>query len=258
MTMKIMKVFGSLSLIGFLAWTSLLGCGGQQAKHNEQLAAATREIGEAYMRQGDYTAALRELLAAERMAPDDPFVHNDLGLCYMVKKRMPVAITHFKKAVALNHSYTPARNNLGVAYMTVEDWDTAIATFKEITKDVLYATPQFPLSNLGVAYYNKGEYKTALSYYKEALKIQPDYYQAHLGTGRTYLSMNQGRLALRYLERAAQLSPKIPEVHYYLGETYLLTGQADKASFAYDTVIDLASPESDWYEKAKRRLEGLR
>jgi tetratricopeptide (TPR) repeat protein len=172
----------------------------------------------------------------------------------MPRKRMPEAIVHFKRAVDLKPSYTPARNNLGTAYLMVEEWDAAIATFKEITQDALYAKPHYPLANLGYAYYQKGDYTSSLNYYKEALKIQPDFANAQFGTGRTYLAMNQGRLALRYLERAAQLAPKLPDIHFTLGEAYLLTGQTAQARFAYESVIDLAPQDSDLAMKARQRL----
>ncbi|RJQ68975.1 MAG: tetratricopeptide repeat protein [Desulfobacteraceae bacterium] len=251
--MKLKSII-NIALIMMVISTTAWSCGGQQAQRDEQRAAATREIGEAYMHQGDYTAALRELLDAEKLNPEDPFVHNDLGLCYMAKKRMTDAIAHFQKSVALRPSYTPARNNLGAALMAVEEWDAAINTFKEITKDVLYATPQYPLSNLGFAYYKKGEYVTALDYYKEALKIQPDLINALLGAGRTHLALNQGRPALRYLEQAVQMAPRNPDIHFHLAEAYLLTGQNAQARASYESVLELAPRESELAGKAKQRL----
>ena len=237
----------------------LTACATQkQTDHNIQLADATREIGEAYMRQGDYTAALRELLKAEKLNPQDPFTQNDLGLCYMAKNRMPEAIAHFKKAISLKPSYAPARNNLGSAYLQVESWDAAIATFKEITKDTLYATPHYPLSNLGLAYYHKGDYRQAMRYYKEALKLEPNFVYALRGVGRTYLAMNQGSLAVRYLEQAVQQAPKMADLHFDLAEAYLLIGKFKEARYAYETVIDLAPQESPLAQKARQRLGAIR
>lgn len=232
-------------------------CAGQQVSPDPQLAKATRTIGEAYMNQGDLTAALRELLKAEALNPDDHIVHNDLGLCYMLKKRMPDAIAHFKKAIELKPGYAPARNNLGTAYLEMKEWDAAIAVFKEITQDLLYATPHYPLANLGLAYYNKGQYRTAMRYYKKALELQPDFANALRGVGRTYLATNQGRLALKYLLRAVKAAPRAPEIYYDLGEAYLLVGRYREARNAYLNVVDLAPPESDMYNQAKRRLGAL-
>ncbi|MCJ8502082.1 tetratricopeptide repeat protein [Desulfatitalea alkaliphila] len=244
-------------LSGALILTLLWGCGGQRAQHNEALSTAKREIGEAYMRQGNYTAALRELMEAERLNPRDPLVHDALGLCYMARKRMPEAITHFKRAVELKPSFTAARNNLGAAYMTVGEWDAAIDIFQEIKQDVLYATPQYAYSNLGWAHYNKQEYTTALSYYREALKLQQDLLNALVGMGRTHLALNQGRQAIPHLEKARDMSPKIAEIHFLLGEAYLLTGQGLQARTAYETALDLAPRDSEVAVKARQRL-GIR
>ena len=237
-----------------LAIASICACAGQQPKKDPALAKATRTIGEAYMNQGDLTAALRELLEAEALNPEDPIVHNDLGLCYMLKNRMPDAVAHFKKAIDLKPGYAPARNNLGTAYLKMKEWDAAIEVFKEITQDLLYATPHYPLSNLGLAYYQKGQYRTAMRYYKKALEVQPNFANALRGVGRTYLATNQGRLALKYLMRAVKVAPKAPEIHLDLGEAYLLVGRFTEARNAYDMVIDLAPQESDLANRARQRL----
>jgi Tfp pilus assembly protein PilF len=240
-----------------LAIAAVCACAGQQPKKDPALAKATRAIGEAYMNQGDLTAALRELLKAEAFNPEDPIVHNDLGLCYMLKKRMPDAIAHFKKAIELKPGYAPARNNLGTAYLELKEWDAAIEVFKEITQDLLYATPHYPLSNLGLAYYQKGQYRTAMRYYKKALEVQPDFANALRGVGRTYLATNQGRLALKYLTRAVKAAPAAPEIHLDLGEAYLLVGRFAEARTAYDNVIDLAPQDSELANRAKQRLSTI-
>ena len=245
----------SLLLIAALLMTS---CTGQDSNRNKRIAEAKRDIGEAYMRQGDYTAALRELLEAEKLYPEDHLVHNDIGICYMNKKRMADAIAHFKKAVAIKPSYAPARNNLGTAYLALKEWDIAIGIFKEISKDALYGTPHYPLSNIGLAYYHKGEFKTALRFYKEALKIQQNFVNALRGAGRCYLALNDGRLALRYLSRAVKVAPKAPEIHYDLAEANLLVGRTHQAAISYETAIEHAMPESDIAIKARKRLRTIR
>jgi type IV pilus assembly protein PilF len=257
-TMNYRIKLSSYRLVFFIAILAISACATQDAMQNKRLAEAKRDIGEAYMRQGDYTAALRELLEAERVNPKDHIVQNDLGLCYMNKKKMADAISHFKKAILLKSSYAPARNNLGTAYLALKEWDTAIKIFKEISKDALYGTPHFPLSNIGLAYYHKGQYKTALRYYKEALKIKDNFVNALRGAGRCYLALNDGRMALRYLHRAVSAAPKVPELHFELAEANLLVGRTRQAIVSYETAIELAMPESDIVKKARQRLRYLR
>jgi len=245
-------------LVLLLATLSFIACAGQSTQDNARLAETKRNIGEAYMRQGDYTSALRELLAAEKMDPQDAFTQHDLGLCYRAKNRMVDALAHLNKAVALKPSYTPARNSLGRVYLEVGELDKAIAIFKEITKDALYATPHFPLANLGLAYYKKGDYATALEYYHKALKLEPNFVFALHGLGSTYLAMNKGRLALDYLVKALRLAPKVAEIHFEYAEANLLVGRTAQAKASYENAIDLAGPESDVTVRARQRLKTLR
>jgi tetratricopeptide (TPR) repeat protein len=74
---------------------------------------AVRKVGEAYMTQGDYTNALRKLLAAEEIYSQDHILQDNLGLTYLAKEKPDLAIKHFKKALKIKKDYTPARNNLG-------------------------------------------------------------------------------------------------------------------------------------------------
>jgi len=248
------KLIFTGSLICLLAITGLWSCGGQRPLQAVEQAAIKRDLGEAYMHQGDATSALRELSEALKLNPLDPLTHDAMGLCYMARNRMPEAISHFQRALELKPTFTAARNNLGVAYLAVEEWDAAIAIFDEIKQDALYATPQFAFSNLGLAYYHKKDFAIALSYYREALKMQPELVSALVGTGRTHLALNQGRQALPHLERAVKLSPRAAEIHFLLAEAYLLTNQNALARASYETVIDLAPRESTFALMARQRL----
>jgi type IV pilus assembly protein PilF len=246
---------GAMALLTVLALT---GCAGQSNVQNARIAESKRNIGEAYMRQGDYTSALRELLAAEKLNPEDPFTQHDLGLCYREKKLMAEAVTHLKRAIDLKPGYTPARNSLGRVYLEIGQVDKAIAIFKEIAKDALYATPHYPLANLGLAYYQKGNYATALQYYHRALKLEPNFVFALHGLGKTYLAMNRGRLATAYLKKALQLAPKVAEIHFEYAEANRLAGRITQARISYENAIDVAPPESEIAAKAKSRLRSLR
>ena len=222
-------------------------------KNQEQ---ASRNLGEAYMGQGDYTAALREFLKAEKLYSKDPYLQNDLGLTYMAKGKPDLAINHFKKAVEIKPDYTPAKNNLGTAYLAKKKWDDAIACFKEITGDLLYATPHYPLSNLGWAYYNKKQYKLAEKYYQDALKIEPEFVIALRGLGKTYIATGRIPEAVTILEKSARNSPRFAELYFDLANAYTLSRKYKKALDAYKKVIELA-PNSPLAVDAQKEIERL-
>lgn len=213
---------------------------------------ADRLVGEAYMSQNDYTAALNELLKAERTYTKDPHLHNDLGLVYMAKDQLLLAIEHFIKAVELKPDYAPARNNLGTAYLAIKNWDLAIVCFKEVSRDLLYATPHYPLTNLGWAYYNKKEFALAEQFYREALKIDPNYPIALRGLGLTYLAIGKPRDAVNFFEKAAKYS-RFPELFHDLAGTYAILKEYNKAVLFYKKIVDIA-PESQLAVEARKEI----
>ena len=253
----------TIFVLFFVSCTSYIA---KQKKQEE----AVRNLGEAYMSEGNYTFALRELLKAEKIYHNDPFLHNDLGETYMAKNKKDLAINHFRKAIKLKSDYAPAINNLGVAYMAKGDWDTAIDCFKKVSKNLLYVTPHNPLSNMGLAYYNKKEYKLAEQSYLEALNLQPEFIKALWGLGRTYIKLNRLPDAVRTLEAGAAAyekaiaklkkdekpSPQSSIVYFELAEAYRRSHLYTNAVEVYDRIVELF-PNSKQAREAKQKAEEI-
>jgi type IV pilus assembly protein PilF len=68
---------GALLIVGLL-----LSCTSKNLEEQKERAEASRNLGEAYLREGKYSVALKALLKAEAMTPDDYFLQNDIGLVY--------------------------------------------------------------------------------------------------------------------------------------------------------------------------------
>jgi len=249
-TRVILFLFCTVVLISACAPTSAI------SPQDKKKADAARDLGEAYLREKQYTAALKELYKAEKINPNDATLHNDLGLVFMAKEKYDLAVTHFRKAVALNPDYTLAKNNLGSVYLALEEWDNAIAVLEPITKDMLYATPHYPLSNLGWAYYNKGEYDKARQYLEEALELKPDFAIARLNLARTFLATGKLHQARTLLEEIASESPKNPVVLLELGKTYRLLGDYNNARLALRGAIKFTD-DSDLALEAAEELRKL-
>ena len=134
-------------------------------------AEAERRLGEAYLQQGNFAAALKEFQKAEKKNPRDHLLQYDLGLLYALKERYDEAIVHYKKAIELSPNYGAAINSLGNAYAGKKDWDQAIFYYRKVINDILYATPHFAYAGIGNAYFHKGDLQRSEKNFLQAFWI---------------------------------------------------------------------------------------
>ncbi len=230
------------------------------------IAEDNRRLGDAYIRQGDYTRALRYYLEAAKHYPEDPDLQYSMGLAYQEKKNYDRAIGHFQHALKLKPDMAPVKNSLGVAYIRLQDYDQAIRVLKGMIEDQayeIYMTPQYPKYNLGWAYYKKQQYPEAESYFLEALAyydsgIPKDaiYIKALRAMGLNALAQYRPDQALTYLTKAIPLAPKWPDLYLDIARAHRLAGEMPRARQAYNRVIELA-PASDIAEIAAQESAGL-
>jgi len=58
---------------------------------------AKRNVGEAYLAERNFYRCIERATGSGKVVPDDPLLQNCLGLAYMGKKRLDLAVVHFKK-----------------------------------------------------------------------------------------------------------------------------------------------------------------
>jgi Tfp pilus assembly protein PilF len=217
------------------------------------------KIGSAYLGTGQYTAALREFLEAEKLTPEDPRVHFLLGVSYHGKGLSDMAIAEFRKSLALKPNNSEVHNFLGAIYLDQGRLDDAIAQFKMALSNILYDTPTASLYNLGRAYHEKKNYEGALKVYGEALEKDPETILAPLiekNIGITWLAKGEPEEALRHFQKSLSLAPSLVESHYWLGLCYQRLARTADAAAAFQAAVRLA-PESEFGRKAKESLKNL-
>lgn len=228
---------------------------GTNASPNKvKIAVATQRLGEEYYNAGKYTAALKQLLEAYETIPDDPYLNNSLGLVYLAKERYDLAQESFEKALAIKKDYIHAKNHLGVVYMKKKQWSKAIHCFKEVSENLLYATPEVPLSNLGWAYYHQKLYKTATQYFRKSLKIRPDFIVSIHGLASIYLENGYLYQARDYLERNVAKYPGTAILHADLARVYEAMSDFESAKKSWKAVLNLEPETSQLAQEAQEKL----
>lgn len=227
------------------------------SRNDARLADAVKTQGDAFLLQGEYTAALSTLLEARKIKPDDPYLLNSLGLAYMGKNRDDLAIEVFKQALDLKPDYTEALNNLGAAYLRQKNWDLAIPAFKQVLEDLLYPTPQFPMSNLGWAYLGKKEYIQAESWFFKALDTWPGLTIAAHGLSQVLLETGRENDAIRFLKARLSEYPKAAILHADLARAYEAKGWTKNARQCWQNVLIHAKENTNLKKTATKRLSAL-
>ena len=249
-----MKLFKAILLLA-IGLIFFLGCStNEQAL---QKAGIHSRLGLNYLQQGDSTSALRELLEAERLNPNDPHIHYALGLAYSAKGRFPQALEYYRQALKLDPKYTEAHNAMGGVYLELGLWDEAIKEFEFVLKDLLYHTPFYVMNNMGWAYYKKGERQSAIEYFKKALAMKPDFGLAYYNLGLAYKDNKQTEQAIVALRSAVGLATNFLDAHFQLGLLYFNSEKRNEAEKSFREVVRIA-PQSESARLAQQYLDLLK
>jgi tetratricopeptide (TPR) repeat protein len=124
-----------------------------------------------HVARGRYSAAADEYRKALEVQPNDPAVHNKLGICYQQLGNDAMARREYDQALALDPGYAEVWNNIGTLEQSRKRFKPAVRAYKKAidTKPGL-ATPW---KNLGNAYLALGQAEEAFEAYQEAFRLDP-------------------------------------------------------------------------------------
>jgi len=137
---------------------------------NPTFTDAWNQMGLAYFRLKDNTAAKEAFYKGIETNKNEPTIYNNLGNVLFGEKDYAGCIQLFQKAVALNPNYSEAWANMGSAYGMMGNYDMAIPNFEK----AIAADPNNQLANyfLGVTWRNKGNEMLAKQYLDRAEQLK--------------------------------------------------------------------------------------
>ncbi len=148
---------------------------------SENIEALTGLAG-ALLGDGESKAALRTLWTAHRLAPDDASVNAKLGEIYLGNEDFDAAIAHFETAERVSEA--PAfTNNLATALLHKGDWIAA----RRKAEAVLEKHPDYAIGwhTLGLALIEGGRLVAAGEAFRRALALEPGLRAARYGLAQS-------------------------------------------------------------------------
>ena len=158
----------------------------------DQAASLNLQLGIGYMQKGLLDVALEKLKKAISFEPDYPEAYNALGVLYEQLDEPALAEAHYLKAMTLNTQYGLARLNHGRLLCqrgaTAEGEAQILDTLRSMPLD----SPDSAYIGAGECRLEQGDTDQAERYFRRALELNPNAGEALLAMAR--LSYNRSEL----------------------------------------------------------------
>ena len=135
----------------------------------------------------------------------------------------------------INYELVKKYFNEGILYTQTQQSDKAIESFKIAIK----IDPNFKdaHNNLGTVYLEIKQYDKAEQSFKKAIKIDSNFKEPHNNLGIIYHHTKQYDKAIESCKKAIKINPNFKEAHNNLGTVYLEIKQYDKAEQSFKKAI---------------------
>jgi Flp pilus assembly protein TadD len=176
------------------------------------------KLGRAYLRAGDYDAAIEQLSAALRIEPRWPEPRASLGEALLHKGRVDEAIWNCREAVRLDPESVGLRVHLAHVLLGAGWVDDAILELGEALRrdDGRRAARIHGL--LGLSYGRRGDAARAMAHLRQAIALDPSVATPRANLGALLLQQGDAAGAEHELRAAVAAADGQPELHTALGD----------------------------------------
>ncbi|MHC8440630.1 MAG: type IV pilus biogenesis/stability protein PilW [Candidatus Eutrophobiaceae bacterium] len=181
--------------------------GGESALSVERQALAYRQLGQGYMRDGQYKRALEAFERARDVLPDGPEAYTLLGVLYGHLNFAKKAEQHFREALDLAPDDPSILNNYGRFLCNEKRHREGIELLLIAAKNPLYERSGIAWMNAGLCSLNVGQPAQARQYFEWALEADPTMLPALLQLSDLSLASGDISTAQNFLQRYQNVAP---------------------------------------------------
>lgn len=255
-------------------WTQVKNVLSTYVKSDAENFSAWFSLAVAYDYTEEFDRALEAYAEAEKLAPKDPAVKNNIGRIHFKRgekdpEKYADAITKLKEALALNPSFDDARVNLALVYAAQEEWDEAIGQWKTSLTQIRHAFERRGItaeekialkskslsvrSALAELYLKSGAYPEAVKEYQTILQETPKNLDAMSNLGLAFYHAKNYEESIKTYREVLRQDPKNAIAHNNLGVALEARGQRAEAIESYQKALQIR-PD---YPEAKTNIARL-
>lgn len=203
-----------------LVLAALGGCGAQMSRPESNAgrkAAAETQVtlGVGYMQKGRMELALERFERALKFDPQSALAHTSIGVLYEQIGNAELAEKSYRRAAALTPKKGGVRNNLGQFLCRSGEFEEADKEFQLALADPFYSTPEAAAANAGKCARAAGNLPGAERYLREALRRKPNFIEAFLPMAELLAARGEHLNARAYIQRYE--SAQLPQTAEFLG-----------------------------------------
>ena len=166
---------------------------------------AYKGASKAYKNLKEYDKAIKHLKSARNVYGFDSEIYYELGLNYLLNADNLNAQKNFIRTIKLSPENKNAQIKLALTHELSGEEDMAVLVYNTIIEKNPTYIPA--LSNLASLYIEQEKYLEAISLFKEILKINDEYYRAHLGLGLCFDKLGEYIYAIRHYKKYISKKP---------------------------------------------------
>lgn len=159
------------------------------------------ELGQRYLAGGDLESALDKLSLALQFDPDYAPAHTVIAVVYERINKLPLAESHYRKAVELEPNKGDPNNNLGQFLCKTGKPAEAVGYFAKAVADPFYKTPDVAWTNDGVCKLKTQNRAGAEASFRKAVELNPQNGEALLQLASTMFAEGDTFHARAFIQR---------------------------------------------------------
>jgi tetratricopeptide (TPR) repeat protein len=176
--------------------------------------SANYTVGDVLLNQGNAAGAIPYFETAVKADPANVMGATELGVALFTASRLPEAEEQFRKALALDASYTDARFDLASVEAAAQKYEAAAADFQQVLKERPdYAKAKQHLGEVlflwGNSLFDAGKDEEAVSRYRDALVFHASDAELHGRLGVALARLGKFAEAQAELEACLKIDPSL-------------------------------------------------
>ena len=154
-------------------------------------------------------------------------------------------LSKVKPMIGLHPKAIVLFNIQGASNAALQKYDEAIANYKQAIK----IKPDYAEAhnNIGSALTNKGDLDAAINSYRQAIKIEPDHAEAYNNMGNIFSGKGESDFAIESYKQALKINPEYADAYSNLGLALKYRGDLDEAIDNFKQALKIKPDYAETY-----------